>query len=169
MKVFSEETKMRMSISAKKRCTLEWRQKRSKITETPLDTEQVRFLYEAGRTQSEIAQILHVSQKVIWRHMKNHGIKARVACKRNQYGTKNSSWKDTNASYSAFHSRVYRVRGKANKYPCSICGTTKKEKPREWANLTGNYHDIYDYTAMCRSYHREYDKKRRSNGGDNHV
>lgn len=50
-------------------------------------------MYESGCTQMEIAEALGVTQKVVWRFMKNHGIKARVACKRNQRGENNSSWK----------------------------------------------------------------------------
>jgi hypothetical protein len=60
---------------------------------TKLDTELIRQMYEDGATQTEIGERLGVSQKVIWRHMKNHGIKARVAAKRNQYGPNNDSWK----------------------------------------------------------------------------
>lgn len=40
-----------------------------------------------------LAEFLGVSQKVVWRFMKNHGIKARVAAKRNQRGENNSYWK----------------------------------------------------------------------------
>jgi hypothetical protein len=53
----------------------------------------VREMYDSGHTQVEIAEALGVSQKVVWRFMKNHGIKARVARKRDQRGEKNSSWK----------------------------------------------------------------------------
>lgn len=55
--------------------------------------ETVRAMYDSGHTQTEIAEALGVSQKVVWRFMKNHGIKARVACKRDQRGNKNSYWK----------------------------------------------------------------------------
>ena len=55
--------------------------------------ETVREMYDSGHTQAEIAKALGVSQKVVWRFMKNHGIKARVARRRDQRGEKNSSWK----------------------------------------------------------------------------
>lgn len=93
MKQFSEETRHRMSESAKKRCSdpkwLEYQHGRG--TKLPLDV--VKKMYENGSTQAEIAEALGVSQKVVWRFMKNNGIKARVAAKRNQYGTNNSYWK----------------------------------------------------------------------------
>lgn len=55
--------------------------------------ETVKTMYESGHTQAEIAKALGVTQKVIWRFMKNNGIKARVARKRDQRGEKNASWK----------------------------------------------------------------------------
>ena len=54
-------------------------------------------LYDAyvnkGMSQYECADLLGVSQKVIWRAMKKMGIPARKAIKRNQTGENNSSWK----------------------------------------------------------------------------
>jgi predicted ArsR family transcriptional regulator len=55
--------------------------------------ETVKAMYESGHTQAEIAEALGVTQKVVWRFMKNHGIKARVAAKRDQRGEKNAYWK----------------------------------------------------------------------------
>ena len=93
MKQFSEETRHKMSVSAKKRCSnpkwLEHQHNRA----TKLPYEVVITLYDKGHTQTEIADALGVSQKVVWRFMKNHGIKARVAAKRNQIRENNSSWK----------------------------------------------------------------------------
>ena len=60
---------------------------------TPLPVDEVRAMYESGMTQVEIAEKLGTSQKVVWRFMKNHGIKARSHAKRNQYGEKNDYWK----------------------------------------------------------------------------
>ena len=50
-------------------------------------------LYEKGLTQEEVAEKLGTSQKVIWKRMKEIGYEARVAAKRNQYGSNNDSWK----------------------------------------------------------------------------
>ena len=43
--------------------------------------ESVKRLYGEGHTQSEIAEMLGTTQSVVWRFMRNHGIKARVAAK----------------------------------------------------------------------------------------
>jgi predicted ArsR family transcriptional regulator len=82
-----------MSESAKRRCSdpkwLEHQHNRG--TKLPLD--EVKRMYEGGHTQAEIAAALGVSQKVVWRFMKNHGIVARTAAKREQRGEKNHFWK----------------------------------------------------------------------------
>lgn len=82
-----------MSESAKKRCNSpEWiSAQRARGTPLPLET--VREMYESGMSQVEIGECLGVSQKVVWRFMKNNGIKARTAAKRNQYGENNDSWR----------------------------------------------------------------------------
>lgn len=82
-----------MSESAKARCTPEWRKHQSELKSTKLDTNIVRQMYEDGHSQHEIAEALNVAQKVIWRHMKNNGIKARTAAKRDQRKEKNDYWK----------------------------------------------------------------------------
>ena len=93
MKQFSEETRRKMSESAKRRCSdPKWlEQQHNRGAKLPLDI--VKTMYEDGHTQTEIAEALGVSQKVVWRFMKNHGIKARVPAKRDQRGEKNSYWK----------------------------------------------------------------------------
>jgi hypothetical protein len=87
--------------------------------------------------------------------MKNHNIKPRVAAKRNQFGKNNSSWKGDNASYTGFHARVERTRGKPKK--CEVCNIDDPNRTYDWANLTGNYPDINDYKRMCRQCHWVYD------------
>jgi len=161
MKVFSEETRIKMSESAKKRCTDDWKKNKSDKTETKLDTDMVRFLYSNGATQTEIAAILSVSQKVIWRHMKNHGIQARVAAKRDQTKERNHMWKGECAKYQAFHLRINNEKGSAKSHGCSVCGANDESLWYDWANLTGKYYDTSDYAPMCRSCHRKYDKERR--------
>ena len=89
----SEETRKRMSDSAKKRCTDEWRKKRSEMYSTKLELKKVQEMYDSGMTQKEIADSLGVTQKVIWRFMKNNSIKTRTSAKRNQNGEKNHMWK----------------------------------------------------------------------------
>lgn len=93
MKQFSEETRRKMSESAKRRCSdPRWLEhQHNRATKLPFET--VKAMYEGGSTQAEIAKALGVSQKVVWRFMKNHNIKSRVAAKRDQRGEKNSCWK----------------------------------------------------------------------------
>ena len=116
----------------------------------------VRSLYENGATQDEVARKIGTSQKVVFNLMRRHGIKSRVAKKRNQWGENNQSWKGDNASKYAFHRRLYSRFGKPTK--CSQCGTEESEH-YDYANLTGHYEDINDYAPMCRSCHWKYDDK----------
>lgn len=157
MKVVSEETRRRMSESAKRRCTDEWRRSKSESYSTPLPKHVVERLYSEGATQAEIGEFLGVSQKVIWGFMRRHGIKARVAAKRDQRGDKNHQWKGDGASYTAFHFRVEREFGKPME--CEVCGTCDENKTYDWANLSGRYEDVTDYKRMCRSCHWKYDDR----------
>ena len=75
----SKTTKDKMSISAIKRCTPEWRQHLSDRLSTLLPLKELKTLYEKGMTQDELAIHFNVKQKVIWGFMKRHGIKARKA------------------------------------------------------------------------------------------
>ncbi|MEX2462058.1 MAG: HNH endonuclease signature motif containing protein [Paenibacillaceae bacterium] len=92
MKIFSEETKKKMSDAAKKRCTPEWRKQSSEMQSTKLDLNNVTTMYESGMTQDEIASSLNVTQKVIYNFMKRNGIETRVAAKRDQTGENNHMW-----------------------------------------------------------------------------
>ena len=94
-KSFSEETRRKMSEAAKRRCNDEWRKMRSEMQGTKLPLEKVAKLYDEGYTQAEIGEILGCSQKVVWRFMKNHGIKARSSAINlpKKYGEDNPSWK----------------------------------------------------------------------------
>ena len=116
----------------------------------------VRELYESGLTQSEIAAQIGRSQKVIWNCMRRHGIQARTAAPRNQFGEANANWKGEDAGKQAFHRRLYALHGKPAK--CTVCGTTESEH-YDYANLSGRYEDINDYASMCRSCHWKYDEK----------
>jgi hypothetical protein len=113
-------------------------------------------LYENGKTQHEVAEEMGMSQKVVFNVMRRHGLRARVAAKREQRGECNASWKGNNAGKQALHRRLYAKHGKPNK--CSKCGTTSAHH-YDYANLTGRYANIDDYAAMCRSCHWKYDTK----------
>lgn len=158
MKTVSEETRRKMSESAKKRCNAEWRRQVSERMATPIDAVRLRELYEIGHSQDEVASLMGVSQKVIWKAMRRLGIKTRKRIKRNQRGDNNASWAGDGATYQALHRRVEIARGKPG--VCEECGDT--EGRMEWANLTGNYADVNDYKRMCVSCHRKLDAKRRS-------
>jgi len=114
-------------------------------------------LYEKGLTQIEVAKKLGTTQKVIWRAFKNAGYKSRIAKKRNQFGSNNSSWKGDEAGYAALHYRVYNTKGKPQK--CDECSYDKDDRRYQWASLNGNYADVEDYKRMCESCHSKYDNK----------
>lgn len=120
---------------------------------------QVGALYQSGMTQSEVARALSTSQKIVHSVMRRHGIKARRAAKRDQRGAKNSGWKGDAAGYQAMHIRVETLRGKPSH--CETCGT-KTAKAFDWANLSGNYQDPWDYKRLCRSCHHRLDGKVRN-------
>lgn len=75
-------------------------------------------------------------------------------------GKSHPNWKGEKAKYSAFHMRVREKRGLANK--CDVCGLNSPKHRYEWANLTGNYADIFDYKMMCCSCHTIFDNKKRT-------
>lgn len=124
-------------------------------------------LYHAkNMTQFEIGIEYNTTQKVVYSWFKKLGIKSRIPKKRNQEGQNNSSWKGSKATYAAFHYRVEKQRGKP--HFCNACGTMEASR-YEWANLTGKYDDVMDYSRMCVSCHRKYDKKRRENTGNSTI
>lgn len=110
-------------------------------------------------SQYEIGKQYNTTQKVVFNWFKKLGINSRIAYKRNQTGENNASWKGDKATYSSFHFRVEKARGKP--MVCMACGT-QDAKRFEWCNLTGKYEDITDYMRMCIPCHRKYDKNRKN-------
>jgi len=129
----------------------------NQYTKLIFDTGRMKELYLSGMTQCEIAEEMGLSQKVVWRRLKEIGVKCRVAYKRNQTGIRNGSWKGNRATYAAFHYRLYALKGSPKK--CEVCGTDDSSKTYDWANLTGKYENPSDYKRMCRSCHWKYDKR----------
>ena len=127
--------------------------------------EEVKRLYESGHTIREIQD--RVKGAKVQLLMQRWGIPTRKAIPRNQRGSNNAAWKGDSASYSAFHLRVQTERGKPNL--CTKCGVSGADVRYEWANLTGNYHDVGDYERMCVPCHRVFDASRRKAGGGKHV
>jgi hypothetical protein len=111
-------------------------------------------LYEQGHTQSEVAKTLDTTQKVIWGLFRKANYKCRIAKKSNQTGENNDTWKGNRAGYAALHYRVQKLRGTPSK--CSMCDT-ELAKRFEWANVTGNYSNVYDYVRLCKSCHSKFD------------
>lgn len=125
--------------------------------EPPCSRAGLEMLYhEMELTQSEIAEQLNVSQKVIWRAMQYFEIPARKAAARDQKGTANNNWKGDDAGYQAFHIRVEVARGTPSL--CEECGTSDPSKSYDWTNISGNYEDVADYRRLCRSCHWKDDK-----------
>ena len=129
---------------------------RGMAQQTKVDVGKVRSMYVGNHTQTEIAAELGVTQRVIFNTMRRHGIDARVAAKRNQWGEQNHAWKGDAAGRQALHRRLYSRYGKPA--ACSVCGT-KSAKHYDYASLNGRYEDMNDYAPMCRSCHWKYDDK----------
>lgn len=58
----------------------------------------------------------------------------------------------TITEYKKYHARVNRTRGKADS--CQFGCIANRY---HWANISGKYDDIYDYTELCPSCHSLYD------------
>ena len=112
-------------------------------------------LYSTGLTQKKLGERYGVTQKVVHSWFRKLDIKSRVPKNLDQQGEKNASWKGDNAGYAANHYRVQKLRGKP--MICSRCNTTDAKR-YEWASLTKNYSDPYDYIRLCKSCHATFDK-----------
>ncbi len=111
-------------------------------------------LYINGLTQKEISLSLRLSQSTIHEYLKATNTPIR---KSHYVGEKHPNWKGNEVKYFAAHQRVYKARGKA--VHCEICGPTCTSLRFEWANVSGNHHDINDYISLCKSCHNKFDLK----------
>lgn len=117
--------------------------------------------YKDGLTVAEIKAIApkgYRVQTILQRYLPER----RPRIKRNQRGSANHMWKGDKAGYQALHLRVESQRGKAMR--CDWCDSSD-QKRYEWANLTGDYTNVWDYVRLCLSCHRTYDAKRRKETG----
>ena len=90
----SEETRRKMSESAKRRCQSEEWLTTQRRRGTDLDISLFKKLYyDENMTQQEVADEMGVSQKTIFKFMRRNNLPARKAAKRYQRMEKNSSWK----------------------------------------------------------------------------
>lgn len=124
--------------------------------------ERVRSLYEGGMTWAEVQAEIGPGVKVSV-IMQRYGITSRPAAPRNNRGEKHPGWLGEKATYTAFHLRVQKARGRPTK--CERCGEDDPAARYEWANLTGEYSNIEDYERMCVHCHRRFDADRRSRTG----
>ena len=61
---------------------------------TELNLEEVKHLYyDLNMTQTEVAEKIGVSQKVVFKFMRRNNLPSRIAAKRHQRGSDNSYWK----------------------------------------------------------------------------
>lgn len=146
--------------------------------------ELVRRLYsDEGLTVKEVQARLprgYKAQRVIERHIPER----RPAIKRDQRGSRNTSWKGDDIGYDGAHERVKSVKGSASLHRCVDCG----ERADEWSyngscererrdELSGcAYSPSPDrYSPRCRSCHTSLDRTRNTRGqfaprgGDAHV
>lgn len=124
--------------------------------------QRVRELYESGLTIREVQESVGAGVKV-QRLMERCGIPRRPTIKRDQTGARNSSWKGDDATYHALHLRVAVERGRPTQ--CERCGQNDPDARYEWANVSGDYHDVADYQRMCVPCHRPFDAARRRETG----
>lgn len=115
-----------------------------------IDIKKAKRLYSNGVNHREIAELMGLKRATVRRRLKEAGV-----VKRSWTGESSHSWKGKDVSYSAFHIRINKIRGRPKR--CSHCGTEKKRK-FEWANISGKYHDVNDYIRLCVPCHREFDK-----------
>jgi hypothetical protein len=132
-----------------------------------VDIKKALGLYRKGHTIVEVAAIMGETRGLIHDRLKSAGYIARPRIKRDQSGSHNASWKGPKALYEALHVRVSAARGKPRK--CAMC-ESGQERRYEWANMTGDYTNIYDYVRLCVGCHHRLDstitniKKMRANG-----
>jgi predicted transcriptional regulator len=129
----------------------------NKYTKTKPDMTQMTKLYNDGMTQKEVAEEMGLTQKIVWRCLRDAGVICRSDAPRNQKAELNNNWKGNEVTYAAFHYRLTASKGKP-KF-CEVCKTSDPLRSYDWANLTGKYDDPSDYKRMCRSCHWKYDKK----------
>ena len=135
-----------------------WQPRRA--DDSPVLVEKIRQLYESGLTITEVQRLVPGCK--VQRVMEQHGIPRRRAIKRDQHGDRNHAWRGDDAGYQALHLRVQTERGKPQL--CEWCGTT--EGRMEWANISGDYADVNDYSRLCIRCHRTYDAARRAATGE---
>lgn len=154
----TEETRKKMSESAKARCSKEWRDNQSKKKRAIISNESAFIKFHSeGYTHQQLASEFRIGRKSVANAIKRLGLVPNKAAKRNQSGPNNDNWKGPSATLASKHKRLYRAFGQPSK--CDVCGTEDPLKSYDWANLTGDYDNPKDFQRMCRSCHWKYDEK----------
>lgn len=145
---------------------------RRKREYSPEIIDRVREMYDRGMTREEMKRVLGPNpgfslQIVLRRHISRRrqpsaepGNWERPVLRQVPAGENHPQWKGKDASYQAFHVRVANRRGKP--CYCACCDSTQPELCYDWANLTGDYANIFDYIRLCRVCHRDFDARRRT-------
>lgn len=170
--VHSEETKRKMSESAKKRyennsfirqcktCNSDFKVVKSQST-------QGKGKYCSRKCKTQDAKGKHYSPstefikgQTPW----NKGITGEAShvygIKRNvEKGERHPSWKGQDISYKHLHIWLRNTYGKP--IYCEHCKSTDPSKRYEWANISGEYkRDRDDYLRLCHSCHMKFDYKK---------
>jgi hypothetical protein len=85
--------------------------------------------------------------------------KEKISNKYKIWWAKNSKRFKKPKGYSTCHREVREIRGTPSK--CELCGTESNKVKYDWANISGNYKDIYDYKRMCHPCHLKFDYGRK--------
>lgn len=153
-----QNTRKKMSDSAKARCTAEWREKQS-ASKRAIIQDEAKFikLHNEGFTQMMLSKEFGIGRKSVSNAIARLNLLHHKSIKRNQFGSNNSNWKGCSANLVSKHKRLYRAFGQPS--TCDVCGTSENNKSYDWANLSGDYDNPSDFKRMCRSCHSKYDKK----------
>ena len=127
--------------------------------------EEVRRLYVDERlTQRAVAELLGIGRGAVVGIMLRNDIPKRKTGEYDRRGPNNNRWRTQNLRYDTLHARVTAARGKP--VGCSRCGIDEPDRRYEWANLTGDYENVYDFARMCVPCHRLFDAYRRRDTGE---
>lgn len=140
----------------------------AEIRTIKLPADDIRRLYHTeGLTQSAIATHYGVSKATIRRFLSKNGIPFRPHTETQARLEKTAAWKGDDAGYVSLHIRVRRQRGTPKH--CERCGLADESRVYDWANLTGNYSNVWDYERMCRPCHRRFDNQKKRTAIRNYV
>lgn len=123
-------------------------------------------MYMSGMTVAEINEVAPAGYKVqtiLQRYLSER----RPQAKRNQTGEQNSSWRGSNASYTAVHLRLKVLSGPASDHECVDCGKVADdwsyqnqcEEERRELNRGKYCTHVEHYRPRCRPCHHAFDRE----------